>query len=151
MRASSGIAALTLLLPPCWAQAADLYARPSYGPPPYAQPLAVRSPWSGFYLGGLLGASIGEQKLDQHGANQFFAATGTGGATLAAPTSDPETPFGFDQYKTGLTGGVFAGYNYQFSRMVVGAEVDFAAKKLESSASESVAANAIYANTGIVG
>jgi outer membrane immunogenic protein len=144
MRASLGIAALAvLLLSPFPAQAADLYARPSYAPP-YARPLPVRSPWSGFYVGGFLGASIGEQKLDEHGANQFFATTGIGTATLATPTSDPETPFGFDERKVGLTGGGFVGYDYQFGRMVVGAEADFAAKKLESAAAGIVAASATY-------
>ena len=79
MRASLGIAAVTaLLLSPFAAQAADLSARPYYAPPYYAPPLPVRSPWSGFYVGGFVGASIGQQKLDEHGANQFFATTGTG-------------------------------------------------------------------------
>lgn len=144
MRASLGIAAVAVLvLSPFAAQAADLSARPYYAPP-YARPLPVRSPWSGFYVGGFVGASIGQQKLDEHGANQFFATTGTGTATLATPTSDPETPFGLSGYKTGLTGGGFLGYNYQFGRMVVGAEADFAAKKLESSATGTVAASATY-------
>jgi outer membrane immunogenic protein len=144
MRASLGIAAVALLvLSPFAAQAADLSARPYYAPP-YARPLPVRSPWSGFYVGGFVGATIGQQKLDEHGANQFFATTGTGTATLATPTSDPETPFGFDERKTGLTGGGFVGYNYQFGRMVVGGEADFAAKKLESAATGTVAASATY-------
>jgi outer membrane immunogenic protein len=144
MRTSLGIAAVAVLvLSPFAAQAADLSARPYYAPR-YAPPLPVRSPWSGFYVGGFVGASIGQQKLGEHGANQFFATTGTGTATLASPTSDPETPFGLSGYKTGLTGGGFLGYNYQFGRMVVGAEADFAAKKLESSASGTVAASATY-------
>jgi outer membrane immunogenic protein len=145
MRASLGIAAVTvLLLSPFAAQAADLSARPYYAPPYYAPPLPVRSPWSGFYVGGFVGASIGQQKLDEHGANQFFATTGTGTATLLSPASDPETPFGLSGYKTGLTGGGFLGYNYQFGRMVIGAEADFAAKKLESSATATVASSASY-------
>lgn len=144
MRASWGIAAVAVLvLSPFAAQAADLSARPYYAPP-YARPLPVRSPWSGFYVGGFVGATIGQQKLDEHGANQFFATTGTGTATLATPTSDPETPFGLSGYKTSLTGGGFLGYNHQFGRMVVGAEADFAAKKLESSATGTVAASATY-------
>ncbi len=145
MRASLGIAAVTvLLLSPFAAQAADLSARPYYAPPYYAPPLPVRAPWSGFYVGGFVGASIGHQKLDEHGANQFFATTGTGTATLLSPASDPESPFGLSGYKTGLTGGGFLGYNYQFGRMVIGAEADFAAKKLESSATGTVAASASY-------
>jgi outer membrane immunogenic protein len=143
MRASLGIAAVAVLvLSPFAARAADLSARPHYAPPYYAPP-PVRSPWSGFYVGGFVGGSIGHQKLDEHGANQFFATTGIG-STLTSPTSDPETPFGFSGYKTGLTGGGFVGYNYQFGRMVVGAEADFAAKKLESSATGTMAASATY-------
>ena len=145
MRASLGIAAVAVLvLSPFAAQAADLSARPYYAPPYYAPPLPVRAPWSGFYVGGFVGASIGHQKLDEHGANQFFATTGTGTATLLSPASDPESPFGLSGYKTGLTGGGFLGYNYQFGRMVIGAEADFAAKKLESSATGTVAASASY-------
>src|ERR1700682_3246153 len=144
MRPSLGIAALTvLLLSPC-AEAADLSVRADYAPPYYFPRVPVRSPWSGFYVGGFVGATIGEQKLDEHGANQFFATTGTGTATLSAPTSDAETPLGLGGYKTGLTGGGFVGYNYQFGRMVVGAEADFAAKKLESSATGTAAASATY-------
>jgi outer membrane immunogenic protein len=136
--------AVPLSLPFC-VQAADLYGRPAYPPSPYYAPaLPARSPWNGFYVGGFLGASIGQQKLDEHGANQFFATTGTGTATLSSPTSDPETLFGFDDHKTGFTGGGFAGYSYQFGRMVIGAEADLAVKKLESSAGETVTASATY-------
>ena len=152
MRASLGIVAVAvLLISPLTAQAADLYGRPASAPPPYATPYPVRSPWSGFYLGGFIGATIGHQKFDEHGANQFFAVTGTGGATLLSPTSDPETAFGFDGHKASLTGGGFVGYNYQFGRMVVGAEADFAAKKTESAANATVMTNAFYGNTNTPG
>lgn len=145
-----GIAAVAvLMLLPVAAQAADLSGRPYYAP--YAPPVPVRSPWNGFYVGGLVGAAIGHQKLDEHGANQFFATTGTGGATLLTPASDPETPFGLDGHKAGFTAGGFVGYNHQFGRMVVGAEADFAAKKTETSAAESVVANATYSNIGALG
>jgi len=77
--------------------------------------------------------------------------TGTGGATLLSPTSDPETAFGFDGHKASLTGGGFVGYNYQFGRMVVGAEADFAAKKTESAANATVMTNAFYGNTNTPG
>src|SRR5260370_21231920 len=145
MRASLGIAAVKVLrLSPFAAQAADLSARPYYAPPYYAPPLPVRSPWSGFYVGGFVGASIGQQKLDEHGANQFFATTGTGTATLLSPASDPETPFGLSGYKTGLTGGGFLGYNYQIGRMDIGTEDHFAAQKLVSSVDVDGAARANY-------
>lgn len=144
MRAGLRLASLFCLLgSSVSAYAADLYTRPAY-PPPYVQPLPVRSPWSGFYVGGLLGASIGDQKLAEHGANQFFASSGTGGASLVAPTSDPETLFGFENHKLGFTGGGFGGYQYQFGRVVVGVEADMAAKKLESSGTAATRTNAIY-------
>src|SRR5262249_42953455 len=109
MRTSSGIAALTmLLLSPAAARAADVSARPYYAP--YSSPIPVRSPWNGFYVGGLFGATLGHQQLVEHGANQFFATTGTGGATLHAPASDPETPFGLNGHKASLTAGGFLGY-----------------------------------------
>src|SRR6266508_1239095 len=117
MRASLGVAAAAVALTwPVAAKAADLWTRPAYAPVPYAP---VVSPWTGFYVGGFIGGTISDQKLDEHGADQFFAATGAGGATLLAPTGDPETSFGFDRHRTGLTGGGFVGYNYQFARMVV--------------------------------
>jgi outer membrane immunogenic protein len=100
---------------------------------------------------GFVGATIGQQKLDEHGANQFFATTGTGTSTLATPASDPETPFGFNEHKAGFTGGGFVGYNYQFGRMVVGAEADFAAKKTESSATGTTVATATYNHTATIG
>ena len=145
MRARSrAVAALCLLLGSAFSvDAADLYARP-YAPPLYAQPVPVRSPWSGFYVGGFLGGSIGQQKFAEHGAHQFFAPSGTGGATLLTPTSDAQTPFGFDDRKIGLTGGGFAGYQYQFGWMVIGAEADAAAKNLDSSGTAAVVANATY-------
>jgi outer membrane immunogenic protein len=150
MRTSLSIAAIAVpLLSSVAAQAADLSARPYYAP--YASPIPIRSPWNGFYVGGLFGLTLGHQKLDEHGADQFFATTGTGGATLLTPTRDPETRFGLDGHKAGLTAGGFLGYNHQFGRMVVGAEADFAAKKTETSAAETVMANAIYSNTGTPG
>src|SRR5260370_12540405 len=93
MRASLGIAAVTvLLLSPFAAQAADLSARPYYAPPYYAPPLPVRSPWSGFYVGGCVGASLRQQKLGAHRANQFLSTTRIRTPPLATPTSSPATP-----------------------------------------------------------
>ena len=145
MRAALGIAASAVAVLPFAAQAADLSVRRGYAPY-YAPPIAVPSPWSGFYVGGFVGGTIGHQKFEERGANQFFAPTGTGTSTLLTP-GDPETPLGFDGYKTGLTGGGFAGYNYQFGRMVAGAEADFAAKKTESSGNATVVSMAMYDGT----
>jgi hypothetical protein len=65
-------------------------------------------------------------------------------ATLLSPTSDTETLFGFDHREIALTGGGFAGYQYQVGWMVIGAEADAAAKNLDSSGTAAVVANATY-------
>jgi opacity protein-like surface antigen len=82
--------------------------------------------------------------LDEHGANQFFAAAGAGSSALLTPASDPETPFGLSGHKASLTGGGFLGYNYQYGRIVVGVEGDFAAKQAETSATATVMTHATY-------
>lgn len=153
MRASLGIPATALaLLAPFCAQAADLYGRRAYAPPPYYAPaVPARSPWSGFYVGGFVGATIGHQKLDEHGANQFFATTGAGTSALATPAGEAETPFRLDAHQAGFTGGGFIGYNYQIGRIVVGAEGDVAAKKLETSGNATVVSTATYNNNGAFG
>ena len=69
MRASLGVAAIAVISTwPVAAEAADLWTRPAYPPAPYAP---VVSPWTGFYVGGFVGGTISDQKLDEHGANQF--------------------------------------------------------------------------------
>ena len=58
MRAALGIAASAVAVLPFAAQAADLSVRRGYAPY-YAPPIAVPSPWSGFYVGGFVGGTIG--------------------------------------------------------------------------------------------
>jgi outer membrane immunogenic protein len=142
MRASLGVAAIAVISTwPVAAEAADLWTRPAYPPAPYAP---VVSPWTGFYVGGFVGGTISDQKLDEHGADQFFAAAGAGSSTRLTPASDPETPFGLSGHKSSLTGGGFLGYNYQYGRIVVGVEGDFAAKQAQTSGSRTVISSATY-------
>lgn len=83
------------------AMAADL-DRPRYSPPPeqyIERPYANLERWTGFYLGGTVGSSWGQGR--------------TGGDI---------GKFSFDQ--EGTVGTLFAGYNWQFGRAVLGAEAD---------------------------
>src|SRR5262249_25455861 len=74
------------------AEAADIYARPAYTPPP-AAPLPVYT-WTGMYWGANVGYSWGKSKYD---------ATLTGVGTVSN-----------SQNIDGAVGGVQTGYNYQF-------------------------------------
>lgn len=91
------------------AQAADLGGAPRYVGPAYPPPSNIER-WTGFYFGASLGYGWGTAGID-----------GTAGS------------FSFDQ--SGLTGGVFGGYNWQFGRTVVGIEGDIGTGNLGGSAS----------------
>jgi outer membrane immunogenic protein len=85
------------------AMAADLPARvPAIAP----APVFVSMSWAGFYVGAQLGASF---------ANDDAAAF-VGGLPIVGAAAGIST--------TGLIGGVYAGYNWQFNSLVVGLEAD---------------------------
>jgi outer membrane immunogenic protein len=90
-----------LLLAPAAAQAADLTTPPSPVVEVAADPTLS---WSGLYIGGNLGWGQ---------TSTAYAITTAGGATSSSSLT-----------KDGVLGGLFMGYNYQFDRVVVGAEVD---------------------------
>lgn len=90
------------------AQAADLGSRPVYKAP-VAAPVWS---WTGFYVG----ANVGVAR----------ARTDVSGGVLTGP---------FDSTKTGVIGGVQAGYNWQFNSLVVGLEGDISAASLNRSTS----------------
>jgi len=118
------------------ANAADLGAKPLYKAPP---PVPVVAPisWTGFYIGGHLGAGWGTNEWDdaasatgcsnsngQGSANPTCVAIGGGGS---GPSSSAGGPFGLESSHTinGFLGGGQIGYNYQFSPYwVLGVEVD---------------------------
>jgi outer membrane immunogenic protein len=74
--------------------------------------------WGGFYLGGSIGGNITSNwNADTEGDTTFSFDNNNGGLV----------PITLDTGKGGLIGGVEAGYNYQFSAFVVGAEADISA------------------------
>ncbi len=93
------------------AVAADLGDnRPMRPPQDFAPPIRVNDigPWSGFYLGATAGYGFGQGRAD-----------GDNGR------------FGFDQ--SGALGTIFAGYNWQMGRAVLGAEADIGTGNVNSS------------------
>ena len=83
--------------------AADLPIRKA--PPPA---VAAAYDWSGLYVGGHIGYGWGETDIADHTALGFQAFI---------PTQKLDS--------NGFLGGVQGGWNYQFGRFVLGAEVDF--------------------------
>lgn len=93
--------------------AADL--APVYKAPPAAAPVAFS--WSGFYLGG----NVGVMWSDTRAAPVSFTTTGVDFSGRQAVGEFPR----FDVGDTAFTGGVQAGYNFQFApNWVAGIEAD---------------------------
>ncbi len=82
--------------------AADMSVAPAYNPPTPVPPAAYN--WTAFYVGGNIGAGLLHDSATQ-------AAAGV----LALPGS-------FNVNPVGLVGGAQAGFDYQFSSVVVGAQ-----------------------------
>jgi outer membrane immunogenic protein len=104
-------AAAALILGTVSASAADMAARP-YTKAPAA--IASVYSWTGFYIGADVGYGWGR-------------STGTG--TNAAGFFP--TPYSIDP--SGVIGGGFVGYNWQFNNVVLGIEADWQASDLNSS------------------
>jgi outer membrane immunogenic protein len=109
---ATAIAAIALIGTPAFA------ATPKKKPPPPPPPPAPIYNWTGWYVGGNVGASFGNVKTDVNGAPVEIAVT------------IPVTP-GFanrddEVYPSGFVGGGQIGYNWQFSPIwVAGLEADF--------------------------
>jgi outer membrane immunogenic protein len=84
--------------------AADLPVAPAYNPPTPIPPAIYN--WTGFYLGGNIGAGLLAETMTPTGA--------------AAAGLTPGVPF--HPSIVGLVGGAQAGVDYQFSSIVVGAQ-----------------------------
>jgi outer membrane immunogenic protein len=96
------------------AQAADMAPRPAYKAP---GAIPVWS-WAGFYVGANVGVAGARTNISNPSLNYFF-------------------PFGstVDSNKTGVIGGVQAGYNWQFDNLVVGVEGDISVASLNRTTS----------------
>jgi outer membrane immunogenic protein len=112
---ATAIAAITLIGTPAFA--ADIAVKAAA-----PSPAAVYN-WTGFYVGGNIGASFGRAKTDFNVAPVSVTLTPPGGAPFSVPgfsySDDIVEPSGF-------IGGGQIGYNWQFSPIwVVGLEADF--------------------------
>ncbi|MGL4285052.1 MAG: outer membrane protein [Phreatobacter sp.] len=108
--AAAALSALTIGV-----EAADL------APQRIAVPEAIIVPgnWTGFYLGATAGGAFGTSSRT---TDTVFSPTG-----YFATTSVPAIGAAGRQSKTtnGFTGGITAGYNWQFNNIVAGIETDF--------------------------
>jgi outer membrane immunogenic protein len=112
---ATAITAIALIGTPAFA--ADMAVKAP--PPPAAAPVPT---WTGFYVGGNIGASFGNVKAD------FGTAATVFDTPANFPTASFPTSFaGRDEvYPGGFIGGGQIGFNWQFSSLwVVGLEADF--------------------------
>jgi outer membrane immunogenic protein len=109
------------------ARAADMAPAPSYYPPAAA---AVMSPalydWTGFYLGGHVGAGLLEDNYNQ----------------LATTATTTNLVAGTKVSVAGLIGGAQLGVNYEFAPVVVGVEASWTDSAITGSSSSSVTGGA---------
>lgn len=96
------------------ASAADLGVRAA--PPP--APVFIAPTWTGFYIGGNVGAGWAKDDTNVSGVTPPFALLGI--AVPAIPFSIPLA----SQTMSGFIGGLQGGYNYQFGTFVLGVEAD---------------------------
>jgi outer membrane immunogenic protein len=106
--------------------------------PVAAQGGAYESPrfnWTGFYIGGNAGA--GWLSADAHlfGDRNSLQCFITGGPFCNADLTPPPVPPSFNLDDTNFLGGVQAGYNQQFARLLLGVEGDFSWGSLEDTRS----------------
>ncbi len=109
--AALALAAMAVAAP---ARAADLPVAPAYTPAAPMPPAIYN--WTGFYIGGNVGAGL-----------LHDSATATTAATLVT------LPGSINVNPVNLVGGAQAGFDYQFSSVVVGAQVSWSASNLNGS------------------
>lgn len=103
--------------------AADLPVKaPAFAP-------AAMSNWTGFYVGGQFGGAW---------ASTTPTAVDATGAFLAGTVLNAETP-------SGVLGGIYGGYNYQFNQVLVGVDGDFSWVSLSGGSATDLS------NTGVAG
>jgi outer membrane immunogenic protein len=120
-----------------YASAADL------GSPVYRAPVAVpvAFSWTGFYIGGHVGAGSGTTEWN---AISMFTAPGP---TFPTPDTTGATPV------NGFLGGIQGGFNYQINWAVLGVEAQWSGSRLTGSGScfADVAPTAPFAGPRIIG
>ncbi|HLH94415.1 MAG TPA: outer membrane protein [Xanthobacteraceae bacterium] len=111
-------ASISALLLATGAQAADLGVRPARAPV-YKAPAMAPWTWTGFYVGANVGAVAATRSVEDDPS--------TMGPLLS--------PLGAVDHndKTGVIGGFEAGFNWQVSNVVLGAEADISFASLDSS------------------
>jgi outer membrane immunogenic protein len=101
--------------------------------PSAAQDNAAANPWTGFYVGGVVGGAWGHTKAQ--------ANVTTGNGVVVIPPSDAAllgTASSNDETKAGFTGGVEGGYNYQMGPWLLGVEADWTALSLKNTNNKSL-------------
>jgi len=88
-----------------------------------ALPAAAQdSPWSGWYVGGNIGANWGDS------STKATVSAGTGAVVIPPADINLINATGDDgSNRTGFTGGIEAGFNYQTGSWLLGLETDFVA------------------------
>jgi outer membrane immunogenic protein len=129
-----GLAVSVLVISAVNASAADLAPAPLYTKAPAFVPAPVYN-WTGFYIGGSVGYGWGSGAIDPRAIGtqngEFPDGPGQVAAQIAGLTPS-NTNLG------GVLGGVQAGYNWQFNRLVLGVETDFSGADIKGSASSNV-------------
>lgn len=102
-------------------------AKTKHPSPPPQQPVAVYN-WTGFYLGANAGGAWGRSSVSTAvncgtppGTGYFCDSAGTGAANAAVLDASGTGTIN----SSAFTGGIQAGYNYQWDRSVLGVEMDY--------------------------
>ncbi len=98
------------------ANAADMPLKAPQLPPPVWT-------WCGFYIGG----DVGGYWADQNSATDPFLSPGFGAPAIggAGLAGFGQTPTGNSLNSSGIIGGLYAGYNWQWRNVVAGVEGDY--------------------------
>jgi outer membrane immunogenic protein len=106
------------------ASAADMAPAPVYSKAPPSPPVPVYN-WTGFYIGG----DVGGYDANQSAATIPYPSPGFGAPAVvgAGLAGFGQTPTYNSLNSSGVLGGVYAGYNWQWSSVVVGIEGDVSA------------------------
>jgi outer membrane immunogenic protein len=119
----AGFAALSVTA----ASAADIFVPPAPIMPLKAPPVPYTYyNWTGFYLGGEVGGAWATSQTTDI----------TGGPSFPAGTVD--NPISY----TGILGGVYGGFNYQFNQIVIGLDGDYAWASIAGTGSDISTVNA---------